>query len=339
MPMFSTVESWDWSGRGQASGHRNGLARASWNSTTHNYTLDHGFSRIQVIQQLQEHIICGENGHPALIGFDFPFSFPFEAKGNQFVDGSTTWVGFSATVQASLQPDGAASRFYGTPADYGNGGFSDHFAHLFRGAGNIGPNYVEAYRATENNAHQHGCPASSVFRLVNPMVGVQALAGIQVLRTVLQWCIQMHFPLTIWPLGHLDRHGAWQEGTANWNWHDHGVVIVESYPRVSFHRANIDRYHFGDQPSVHQAAANLGLIPGTIANHVHPATPDERDALIVLLHLLSPAWFRAQIRPDLPANVVYLENIAWLPPHLQPAIVGPQVPAPLRFKEGNIFGV
>lgn len=338
--MFHTVESWDWSGQGRASDCSAGLARANWNSANRNYTVAHGFSRNQVIQLLLQHINAAEKGHLALIGFDFPFSFPFKAKGNQFVDGSTSWAVFSATVHATLQPDGAARRFYGSPADYGQGGFPDHFAHLYLGAGNVGPNWVKkAYRETEINAHNVGCRASSVFRLVNPMVGVQALAGIHVLRTVLQWCIQQHFPLTIWPLGRLDRNGTWHEGTANWNWQDHGVLLVESYPRVSFHRANVvDRDSFGNQQSVQQAATNLGVIPGTIANHVLPATPDERDALVVLLHLLAPAWFRAQVRPDLPADHIHLEGVAGQAPNVQ-NLVGPQVPVPLLFKEGNIFGM
>ena len=337
--MFGTVESWDWSGQGRASGRWAGLARASWNSAHRNYTLAHGFSRNQVIQLLQQHVIAADKGHLALIGFDFPFSFPFQAKGNHFVDGSTTWEVFSATVHVALQPDGAASRFYGSPANYGQGGFPDHFAHLYLGAGNVGPNYVEAYRQTESHARQNGCPASSVFRLVKPMVGVQALAGIYALRAVFQWCVQQHFPLTIWPLGHLDRNGAWQEGTANWTWHDHGVVVVESYPRVLFHRASVlDRDNFGDNESVQQAGTNLGLIPGTVANHVPPTTQDERDALVVLLHLLSPAWFRIQVRPDLPANMIHLAGVAGQAPTLQ-NLVGPLVPGPLRVKEGNIFGV
>jgi hypothetical protein len=112
------------------------LARASWNSANRHYTLARGFSCNQVFQLLLQHVIAAEKGHLALIGFDFPFSFPFKAKGNEFVDGSTSWAVFSATVRAALQPDGAARRFYGSPADYGHSGFPDHFAHPYLGAGN-----------------------------------------------------------------------------------------------------------------------------------------------------------------------------------------------------------
>ncbi|MEI7688448.1 MAG: hypothetical protein WCL32_25860, partial [Planctomycetota bacterium] len=232
--MFHIVESWDWSGAGRASRRQPGLARASWSSTSRSYGLTHGFSRNDVIKFMQQHATAVEKGTLALVSFDFPFSFPYLAKGNQFIDGGTNWNVFGSTVHAALQPDGAARRVYGSPADYGQGGFPDHFSHLFMGAGNIGPNYLEVYRATENFARQQGLPAASVFRLVLPMVGVQSLGGIYVLQALLKWCIKQRFPLTIWPLGRLDRSGVWHEGTVDWN--DHGLVIVESYPRISFHR-------------------------------------------------------------------------------------------------------
>lgn len=336
--MFQIVESWDWSGAGTQNGMRQGLARATWNCRNNQYTLTHGFSRNHVIQFLQQHITANEKGQCALIGIDFPFSFPFLAKGNHFLDGSTTWEIFSRTVHHTLQPNGVAAEFYGSPADYGLGGFADHFAHLYRGAGNIGPAYIESYRHTENLAHQINLPAASTFRLVNPMVGVQALAGICVLRIVMNWCATNRYPLTIWPLGRLNRDGRWHEGTDDWDWKDHGVVIVESYPRVSFHRSNVDRNHFGADQSIQQAIANLGVIPGTVANHVAPATQDERDALIVLLHLLSPSWFQIQVRPELPVRTVHLQGVNGQPS--QPMnLVGPGTPIPLRQIEGNIFGL
>jgi hypothetical protein len=336
--MFHTVESWDWSGRGRADRRSPGLARAKWASANRQFTLKHGFSRREVIEQLLQHVNAFEKGTRTLIGFDFSFSFPFQAKGDRFVDGSTTWEVFSSTVHRTLQPDGIASQFYGSPADYGRCGFPDHFSHLYIGASNVGPNYIKAYRETENCARQLGCPAASVFRLVNPMAGVQSLAGIYVLREVLQHCIKQHFPLTIWPLGHLDRSGAWHEGTDNWDWRDHGVVMLESYPRLSFHRAAIaDRKSFGTAQSVEQAAANLALMPGTITNHEAPETPDERDASIVLMHLLSPAWFRMQVRPDLPPDSIHLQGVTGQPPTVE-NVAGPFAPPALRTKEGSIFG-
>jgi hypothetical protein len=208
---------------------------------------------------------------------------------------------------------------------------------LYLGVGNYGQSYIEAYRQTENIAREIGLPAASAFRLVLPMVGVQALAGIWFLRTVLNWCCINKYPLTIWPFGHLDRTGIWHEGTNGWDWKDHGVIVLESYPRVSFYRSNQDRMHFGNAQSVLEAAANLGVIAATVANHIAPATNDERDALIVLLHLLSPSWFRVQVRPDLPIGAVHLQGINGQVP-MPLNLVDPGTPIALRQIEGNIFG-
>lgn len=337
--MYKIVESWDWSGADDLNSRRPGLARASWNSANRTYSLAHGFNRAQVIQRLQQLIEENQDGNLALVAFDFPFSFPFESKGSIFLDQSASWDDFSATVFDSLQPNGLASQFYGSYANYGNGGFQDHFAHLYKGA-YYGPNYVEAYRKTESNARDLGCPAASVFRLVQPMVGVQALAGIHVLRTVLLWCRESSHPLTIWPLGHLNRDGIWQVGSFNWK--DQGICIVESYPRVSFTRAGINGklalQTFGDEISIQDAITNLGSINGVIANHIEPNNRDERDALIVLIHLLSPAWFRNQLRSDLPVDYVHLDGIDGYEPVLQ------NIPPPINLTqldhiEGHIFGV
>jgi hypothetical protein len=335
---FHIVDSWDWSGAGNVNQLHHGIARARWENNA--YTLAHRFSRISVIQELQAHVTAFENGRHALVGFDFPFSFPFAANGYHFVDNSVDWWSFSNTVFQTLNPCGVAGHFYGHPQDYGDGGFADHFAHLYLGAQHVGPAYVaDCYRQTESLARHAGAPAASVFRLIRPMVGVQSLAGIFVLRSVLNWCKEQHHPLTLWPLGRLDRAGIWQVGTDGWNWLDHGVVIVETYPALSFVRAGYPAppaNWVGAQQIAH-AMLQLGLIPGTVANHVAPANNDERDALVAMLHLLSPGWYRAQVQPNEPPGAIHLEGVAGNAP--QPEnVVGIGTPAPLRFAEGNIFG-
>jgi len=337
--MFHVVDSWDWSGAGNINQRKRGLALASWNAASRSYNLSHRFTRSNVIERLQQRVIEAESGKLALIGMDFPFSFPFVSKGNQFLDGSLDWFEFSQSVFNLLHPNGAAASFYGTPADYGTGGYADHFAHLNKGAGIQGPNYQEVYRETELAARREGCPASSVFRLVNPMVGVQSLAGIFVLRTLLNWCKTEQYPLTLWPLGHLDREGHWSEGPELKGLKDRGVVIVESYPRLSFRRAIIeDRNNWGNIGQVNQACQNLGVIPGTISNHTSPGTADERDALIVMLHLLSPGWFSRQLCLDLLEEETHLEGIKGR--EVRPTSArGSQIPLNISSKEGCIFGV
>src|SRR5438045_2109474 len=125
MCAFQIADSWDWSGAGHVNQNRHGIARATWQNL--NYVLARGFTRNQVIQAMQAHVISFENGCDVLVGFDFPFSFPFAAKGNHFLDNSAEWWTFSTTVHQTLQNDGAAWRFYGCPQLYGQGGFADHF--------------------------------------------------------------------------------------------------------------------------------------------------------------------------------------------------------------------
>jgi hypothetical protein len=345
MFMFRRVESWDWSGAGTARRVQRGLARARWGSDTLQCALSHGFSRNQVLDAMRAHVEASETGISTLVAFDFPFSFPYAQKGNLLLAGGLSWWDFATTVHGVLEPAGGrASAFYGEPNHYGQGGHADHFAHLYRGAGFVGPQYVLAHRQTEVNAAALGDHAASVFRLVNPMVGVQSLAGMWMLQTLLRHCKCERRPLTIWPLGRLDRNGNWHIGTTAWDWNDPGVVIVECYPRVSFSRAGIAtqaaRRDFSNAAaSVTAAKSTLGTPPGAVTNHVVPDGHDERDALMVLLHLLSPSWYQAQVRPDLPIGSLHLHgNIGLVqPPTLPP--IAPQVPELLRSIEGNIFGV
>ena len=64
---------------------------------------------------------------------------------------------------------------------------------------------------------------------------------------------------------------------------------------------------------------------------------DKRDALVVLLHLLSPAWYRAQVRPELPQSFIHI--VGQHQPRTSPGnVVGKGVIEPLLSVEGNIFG-
>jgi hypothetical protein len=295
-----------------------------------------GFTRRQVLDRLRRFACCAAAGEDVLVALDFPFSFPFAAKNNRFIDGSTSWWDFSQSIHAALDPNGQACNLYGGPHQYGQGGYADHFAHLFRGANNVGPHYVEEYRETEYNAQALGCPAASVFRLILPMVGVQSLAGIFLIQSLLNWCVARRMPLTVWPLGHLDRGGQWSPGA--FDWADPGLILVESYPRLSYRRAGVPNRQLNSQQAVQQAIAQLGSLANSQAVQVTPQTPDEQDALIVLLHLLSPAWYRAQVEPTMPPTASHLYGIheVPLPP---PNLTGPDVQPPLLAIEGNIFGV
>ncbi len=284
MSTYSLVESWDWSGAGLPTRRRSGLARATWDSVSNSISGDSGYCRNQVLQRLQDYAQRAAGGDGVLVAVDFPFSFPYVSKGNQFIDGSTNWFDFSTSIYNTLHPRGISSLFYGSHTTYGTGTYADHFAHLNRGAGVIGPKYIEAYRQTESNARLLRCNAASVFRLVNPMVGVQAIAGIYMLRHLLNWCGDQGLPLTIWPIGYLDRIGTWRAGGCNWG--DRGLVIVESYPNLSYYRAGIARRTLDSPHAVGQAITNLGCIVTAGTINFTPQSDDEQDALVVLLHLL-----------------------------------------------------
>lgn len=121
------------------------------------------------------------------------------------------------------------------------------------------------------------------------------------------------------------------------NWNDSGLVIVESYPNLSYYRAGVPRRALNTSLSVGQAIANLGcLVPaGTVT--FAPRSKDEQDALIVLLHLLSTDWYRAQIEPDFPKGQAHIDG--HFPVIAAPNVVSPQVIASLLEIEGNIYGV
>jgi hypothetical protein len=289
-----------------------------------------------VLERLQRFARLGADRFGVLVALDFPYSFPFNVTNNTFINGSTSWLGFSQSVHTALNPNGQAGNFYGGPAQYGQGGYADHFAHLYLGAQNVGPQYVEAYRETEINCQQLGCHAACVFRLINPMVGVQALAGIFLLRSLLNWCVPGHIPLTIWPLGYLNRGGRWFPGHINPA--DPGLVLVESYPRLSYYRAGIPYRQLDSPQAVQQAITQLGSLANPLGVQVIPQTVDEQDALMVLLHLLSPAWYRVQVDRTMLPTAVHLSGTHPVPPNPN-NLVGPGVQAALLPIEGNIFGV
>jgi hypothetical protein len=343
--MFHVVESWDWSGRGTAAEKSPGIARAVWESESGEYSLTHRFTRNEVLAILKNRVIDANSGRSALVAFDFPFSFPFAEKGNQFMDNSTNWHEFCASVFRLMRPNGEAKNVYGSPADYGQNGFPDHFSHRWKGADEQGRqreglHYVEAYRLTERKAREIKCPAASVFKLVKPMVGVQALAGIYMLYMLLDWCRENKFPLTIWPIGCLSRDGNWHEGKL-FKSYANSVMILESYPRVSFCRAGVrgkQIRNWGCIGETERAAEALGVVRGTLRNYVKPSVEHERDALIALLHLLSPGWFFRQIRPAADPVTIHLNDVVGellLPANLQT----PGVALGIRVKEGHIFGL
>lgn len=335
MSRYKLIESWDWSGAGAARSRRAGLARSTWNSVSNSIDGDSRYSRDQVLDRLQGYARRAASWDEVLVALDFPFSFPFIAKGNQFLDRSNSWFDFSTSIYEAIHPSGVASLFYGSHTTYGSGTYADHFAHLNRGAGIIGPSYIEAYRQTESNARLLGCSAACTFRLVNPMVGVQAIAGIYTLRRLLNWCGDQQLPLTIWPLGHLDRRGQWSPGQVNWS--DSGLVVIESYPNLSYYRAGIPRRALTSLHAVGQAIVNLGCVVPAGAIAFAPQSDDEQDALIVLLHLLSPDWYRAQIEPSFTLGQAHIDG--HFPETPAQHVVSPQVFAPLLEKEGNIYGV
>lgn len=308
MVSFQLVESWDWAGAGDVHENQHKMSRATWHSGDPVFECESVITRNDAFTRLGFLARLSANGYRALVGLSFPFSIPVREKKNSFIDGSTTWLDFSNTVHARLvNEEGRAIAFYGRPSDYGLGTFADHFAHVNQGIKNVGPRFSDVYRVTERRMIDLGISVQSVFRLSPPMIGVHAISGIYLLQCLIRLCVAKQMPLTIWPLGYLDRKGVWTAGRVNWE--DSGMVLVEIDPRLSYQAAGTQFLRLSSHEESANAVRNLGshvprdVVMKTYAGHL--GAPLD-DAVVTLLQLLSPVWFRAQVCPGLPQGAHHL---------------------------------
>jgi hypothetical protein len=220
------------------------------------------WSRKAALEFLRDKATAATRNGRIVVGMDCAFSFPFQAHGNDFHNGSIDREAFWRSVWAhAWGPTGAS-----ITQDY-----IDAFAGHFQG----GAQCVEHLRLTEEAARDIGAPAISNYHTIGPQVGKGSLGGISVLWLLTQYCLGRNLPLTVWPFFDLGAGQAMlipMDGT--WVPRENCLIVVETYPTVQ--KVQADAYIPYDEVNWQAVAGHFGGVPPVQP----PVNQDCADALV-----------------------------------------------------------
>jgi hypothetical protein len=278
------VYSFDWSGADVHRKGQKGIACYGGSASTTpvlvcplgNRTMN--WSRLLVSGQLERWASsAAENQMRIVVGFDFPFSFPWVEANHQFPGPSPMMVAQTRATfwqhvhQVVWQPPNAKAE-----------DFVKLHSDLFKQRSQPdGPNYKNHRRCTERAAGQIGAKAKGVFNLVGMgSPGKGAICGIAMLQEVLNRCKQRHLPLILWPFFQLLRDGSIDEIDVSRplvHMPDGCLAVVETYPKVFWVRS---RQKLGSHNQLRTWDGVQGFFHNTSNAPVVPINEDHADALV-----------------------------------------------------------